>query len=88
MKLPIILDNPKCLPEYAHPGDAGADLKANLETAIMIYTGQTVAVDTGIKVAVPDGYELQIRSRSGLAKHGIVVANSPGTIDAGYRGPG
>jgi len=71
-------------PSYAHYGDAGADLYA-AEGAV-IAVGQRAVVDTGIAIALCNGYEAQIRSRSGLAaKHGIVVLNSPGTIDSGYR---
>jgi dUTP pyrophosphatase len=73
------------LPTYVNPGDAGADLYA-VEDRV-IYPGQTLAISTGIKVAVPEGYELQIRPRSGIsAKTFLRVANSPGTIDSGYRG--
>ncbi len=74
------------LPEYRHLGDSGMDL-INAGDNILIAPGQRALVPAGIKVAVPDGWEIQIRSRSGLAvKDGIMVLNSPGTIDAGYRG--
>lgn len=73
------------LPEYAHPTDAGADVFAN-ET-VTLSGGDTVIVKTGIKVAIPIGYEIQIRPRSGLSyKTGLRVANAPGTIDSDYRG--
>ena len=63
------------------------DLRANLETPITIQPGQRLLVPTGLYIALPEGYEAQIRPRSGLAiKHGITVLNSPGTIDADYRG--
>lgn len=78
---------PHChtLPTYAHPGDAGMDLYSASD--VRLWAGQREAVPTGIRVAIPDGYEMQIRPRSGLAaKHGITVLNAPGTIDAGYRG--
>ncbi len=72
-------------PEYAHSTDAGADLFA--AEAISIEPGETVKVGTGLVIVIPSGFEIQIRSRSGLAlKHGISVLNSPGTIDAGYLG--
>ena len=74
------------LPGYAHIGDSGADL-LNAGQESIIKPGERKLFPTGIKVAVPEGYEIQIRSRSGLAlKKGIMVLNSPGTIDAGYRG--
>ena len=75
------------LPSYAYPGDAGFDLVAAIDKPLTIYPGNRAVIQTGIKVAIPDGYELQIRSRSGMTKdYGIIVANSPGTIDRGYRG--
>lgn len=74
------------LPEYAHPGDSGMDLRAFLEADLVIKPGARALVPTGIHVALPRGFEFQIRSRSGLAlKQGIFVLNSPGTIDEGYR---
>lgn len=73
------------IPTYAHPGDAGLDLFA-IE-AQEILPGETQLIKTGIAISLPSGYEAQIRPRSGLAlKHSISVLNSPGTIDAGYRG--
>lgn len=75
------------IPEYAHEGDAGFDLVAAIEKPVTIYPGHRERIATGIKVAIPDGYELQIRSRSGMTcNYGVIVANSPGTIDCGYRG--
>lgn len=74
------------LPKYAHIDDSGLDICAFLEEDLLIKPGERALVPTGIYVAIPDGYELQVRSRSGLAlKKGIFVLNSPGTIDAGYR---
>ncbi|WP_341211261.1 dUTP diphosphatase [uncultured Limimaricola sp.] len=81
------------LPAYQTAGAAGADLVANLDpgdraTGIVLAPGTRALVPTGLRVAVPDGYELQLRPRSGLAlKHGITLPNSPGTIDSDYRGP-
>jgi dUTP pyrophosphatase len=73
------------VPRYAHPGDAGLDLFAIEYQEIL--PGETQLIKTGIAIALPFGYEAQIRPRSGLAlKHSITVLNSPGTIDAGYRG--
>ena len=75
------------LPQYATPLSAGMDLRANLDTPLTIQPGQRLLVPTGLFIALPDGYEAQIRPRSGLAiKQGITVLNSPGTIDADYRG--
>lgn len=75
------------IPVYANPGDAGADLKASLPMSVTLWPGQRKAIPTGLRVAIPEGYELQIRSRSGLSlNHGVVVANAPGTIDPGFRG--
>jgi len=75
------------LPEYATAQSAGLDVRANLDESIVIEPLQRVMVPTGLFVAIPDGYEIQVRPRSGLAaKHGITVLNSPGTIDADYRG--
>ena len=86
MELKILTLNPAAIiPNYAHPGDAGLDLFGIEETEIL--PGETQLIKTGIAIALPPGYEAQIRPRSGLAlKHSITVLNSPGTIDAGYRG--
>ncbi len=73
------------LPRYEHPGDSGADLIA--VTDYTLQPMQWFAVPTGLSAEVPIGFELQIRPKSGLAlKHGVTVLNSPGTVDAGYRG--
>ena len=75
------------LPTYATEQSAGMDLTAALEEAIEIGFGERMLIPTGLSIALPDGYEAQIRPRSGLAlKHGVTVLNSPGTIDADYRG--
>lgn len=81
------------LPQRAHSGDAGVDLQADLEGPIHILPNNVVKIPTGLYIALPEsptdepsfGWELQIRSRSGLASKGIVVANSPGTVDQGFR---
>ncbi len=78
------------LPVYASAGAAGADLRANLPDrgTITLGPGARALVATGLRLAIPEGYEVQIRPRSGLAlKHGITLPNAPGTIDADYRGP-
>lgn len=75
------------LPTYATPGSAGLDLQASLSHAVVIAPGQRRLIPTGLKLALPHGYEGQVRPRSGLAlRHGITVVNSPGTIDADFRG--
>ena len=75
------------LPRYASAGAAGMDLVAALETPLTLKPGERAAVPTGIALALPEGYEAQVRPRSGLAlTHGLTVLNSPGTIDADYRG--
>lgn len=81
----IVLDDDAILPEYKTPGAAGMDLCCAEE--VSLEPGQRALVPTGIKIAVPNGFEAQVRPRSGLAlKHGIALVNSPGTIDADYRG--
>jgi dUTP pyrophosphatase len=73
------------VPTYAHPGDAGADLVST--EALRLDPGQRALVGTGVRIALPDGYVAFVVPRSGLAtKHGITIVNSPGTVDAGYRG--
>ena len=73
------------LPDYAHPGDAGMDLYAAEDHTLR--PGERILAPTGIAVAIPDGYEGQVRPKSGLAlKLGLSVVNAPGTVDAGYRG--
>ena len=75
------------LPAYTSAGSAGLDLPAALETDVILTPGARALVPTGLAIALPEGYEAQIRPRSGLAlKSGITVLNSPGTIDADYRG--
>jgi dUTP pyrophosphatase len=74
-------------PKYATSESAGADLRANIDTEITLEPLQRVLIPTGIKMSLPNGYEGQVRPRSGLAyKHGITVLNAPGTIDEDYRG--
>ena len=75
------------LPTYATEQSAGMDLTAALEEAIEIGPGERMLIPTGLTIELPEGYEAQIRPRSGLAlKHGVTVLNSPGTVDADYRG--
>lgn len=80
-----VLASAVTLPSYAHPGDAGADLHA--AEAVSLAPGERKLVATGVRIALPDGYVGLVHPRSGLAvKHGVTVLNTPGTIDAGYRG--
>jgi len=75
------------LPSYSTPGSAGMDVCAGVESDIIISPGETVLIPTGFSIELPEGYEAQIRPRSGLAiKHQIGILNSPGTIDSDYRG--
>lgn len=87
MKVNVINKSNNELPAYQTESSAGLDLRANLEEPINLKPMQRVLVPTGLFMELPKGYEAQIRPRSGLAyKHGITVLNSPGTIDADYRG--
>lgn len=75
------------MPAYATPQSAGMDLRANLDAPVTLQPLQRILIPTGLRMALPAGYEAQVRPRSGLAlKHGITVLNTPGTIDADYRG--
>ena len=80
-----VLISAAAVPSYAHPGDAGADLTAS--EALTLEPGQRATIGTGVSIALPDGYAAFVVPRSGIAsKHGITIVNSPGTVDAGYRG--
>ena len=85
MRLPHGMDLP--LPAYATSGAAGMDVAAAVDKPVILGAGERLAIPTGFAMAVPAGYEAQIRPRSGLAlKHGVTIANAPGTIDSDYRG--
>ena len=87
MEVKIINRSHHQLPAYATPLSAGMDLRANIYEPIVVQPLKRVLVPTGLFMALPEGYEAQVRPRSGLAlKHGLTVLNSPGTIDADYRG--
>lgn len=87
MKINIINQSKHPLPAYQTPSSAGMDLRANLEAPVVLRPLQRTLIPTGLFLELPDGFEAQIRPRSGLAyKHGISIVNSPGTIDADYRG--
>ena len=86
----VDVDQTLGFPAYETPGAAGADLRANLpgRVDVVLKPGTRALIATGLRLAIPKGFEAQIRPRSGLAfKHGITLANSPGTIDSDYRGP-
>ena len=75
------------LPKYETEGSAGMDVRANIKEPIILKSLERILIPTGLKVAIPEGYEIQVRPRSGLAiKHGITMLNTPGTIDSDYRG--
>lgn len=87
MNIKIINKGHHPLPAYATSLSAGMDLRANIDKSITIHPMERILIPTGLFMALPPGFEAQIRPRSGLAlKHGITVLNSPGTIDADYRG--
>lgn len=87
MEVKIVNKSKHALPEYATIHSAGMDIRANLEESITLKPLERRLIPTGLFIELPEGYEAQIRPRSGLAfKHGITVLNSPGTIDADYRG--
>lgn len=87
MQINIINQSNNPLPVYETSQSAGMDLRANVQEAIVIKPTQRFLIPTGLFIALPQGYEAQIRPRSGLAlKHGLTVLNAPGTVDADYRG--
>ena len=87
MEIKVVNKGHQPLPEYATPQSAGMDLRANIEAPITLKPMERRLIPTGLYIALPVGYEAQIRPRSGLPlKHGITVLNTPGTIDADYRG--
>ncbi len=87
MKIKIVNNSNNPLPEYATEQSAGLDLRANLTTDVTLQPLERRLIPTGLRIALPKGYEAQVRPRSGLAlKHGITLLNTPGTIDADYRG--
>ena len=87
MNIKIVNRGRQQLPAYATPQSAGMDLRADIDEPITLHPMERRIIPTGLYIALPPGYEAQVRPRSGLAlKHGITVLNSPGTIDADYRG--
>lgn len=86
-KIQIINKSRHQMPQYETAQSAGMDLRANIDNPITLHGGQTAVIPTGIYIALPEGYEAQVRPRSGLAaKYGVTVCNAPGTVDADYRG--
>ncbi|MDD7318553.1 MAG: dUTP diphosphatase [Prevotella sp.] len=87
IKINVVNKSHHPLPAYATPQSAGMDMRANIDEPIVLRPMERRLVPTGLRIALPAGYEAQIRPRSGLAlKHGLTVLNTPGTIDADYRG--
>lgn len=87
LTIPALIDDEEFLPVYMTKDAAGADIKACIKETLIIPPGNSALIPTGIYVAIPEGYEIQIRPRSGLAlKHQVTVLNTPATIDADYRG--
>lgn len=87
LTVPVINSSKNELPEYASRQSAGLDLRANIDQEIILTPMERQIIPTGLSIALPEGYEAQVRPRSGLAaKFGVTVLNSPGTIDADYRG--
>lgn len=83
----LVAENGVEIPKYMTEGSAGMDVKAHIDTPIVLKSLERVLVPTGLKMEIPLGYEVQVRPRSGLAlKHGITLLNTPGTIDSDYRG--
>ncbi len=87
MKVKVVNSSPFPLPEYATAYSAGLDLRANIQEPVVLNSLQRILVPTGLYIELPDGYEAQVRPRSGLAaRYGLSVVNTPGTIDPDYRG--
>ena len=87
VKIQLVNRGHQQLPAYATPQSAGMDLRANLDEPVTLHPMERRLIPTGLHIALPEGYEAQVRPRSGLAlKHGLTVLNTPGTIDADYRG--
>ncbi len=87
IEIEVLCDDGASLPEYGSQGAAGADVRAHVKQALKIAPGKSALIPTGLRVAIPPGYEIQVRPRSGLAlKQQVTVLNTPGTIDSDYRG--
>ncbi|MCE5316721.1 MAG: dUTP diphosphatase [Parachlamydia sp.] len=87
IEIPTVAEEGVEMPAYASEGASGADVRARLTQPLILAPGASALVPTGLRLAIPQGYEIQVRPRSGLAfKNGVTVLNTPGTIDADYRG--
>jgi len=87
VKISVVNKGHQPLPAYATAQSAGMDLRANLDAPVTLHPMERQLIPTGLHIALPEGYEAQVRPRSGLAlKHGVTVLNAPGTVDADYRG--
>jgi dUTP pyrophosphatase len=87
VEIPTLIEDEEFLPFYMSTGAAGADVKASLKEPLIVPPGKSALIPTGLRLAIPEGYEIQIRPRSGLAlKHQVTLLNSPATIDSDYRG--
>ena len=87
VKIPTLIETAENIPAYSSKDASGADVRANIDNPIILSPNSSILVPTGLRFAIPQGYELQIRPRSGLAlKHQITILNTPGTIDSDYRG--
>lgn len=87
IEIPMHCDDASLEPHYASTDAAGADIRADVEEDLIIHPGSSALISSGVRFEIPAGFEIQVRPRSGLAlKHGITVLNTPGTIDADYRG--
>ncbi|HSX13872.1 MAG TPA: dUTP diphosphatase [Chlamydiales bacterium] len=87
MTLPVLVEDPELIPTYATESSSGCDARAAVHEHVTIMPGESAIIPTGLRVEIPAGYEIQVRPRSGFAaKHQITVLNTPGTIDADYRG--
>jgi dUTP pyrophosphatase len=85
--IPIIVDSEDLIPSYASERAAGADVRADIKEEIILYPGKSILIPTGLFMEIPEGFEIQVRPRSGLAfKNQITVLNTPGTIDSDFRG--
>ncbi len=86
VKVKLVTKDKELLPEYMSEGASGFDLKAAIEKPLIIEPGSWALIPTGVAFEIPEGFEIQIRPRSGLANQGVTVLNAPGTVDADYRG--
>ncbi len=87
IEVSTLVEENTALPTYSTAGAAGADVRARIQEPLTVEPGERVLISTGLRFAIPEGYEIQVRPRSGLAlNHGLTLLNTPGTIDSDYRG--